>query len=133
MRKVIAGLAVFAASASFALVNAAPAAAAPSCPKGSVCVWDGTNFRGGRYSWSGNDSNWHNNYWNNGSGKVANDDSSWYNNGYAQTDYDHVRVYDYNSYSGRMTLCLHYGPGTEVSSNSGANNDGQSHRWGGEC
>ncbi|WP_084466938.1 peptidase inhibitor family I36 protein [Nocardia arthritidis] len=49
MRTVIASAAAI-FTAMF-LVGAPEAAAAPSCPKGSVCMWTGTNYTGRMLEW----------------------------------------------------------------------------------
>ncbi|MFE4588438.1 peptidase inhibitor family I36 protein [Streptomyces laurentii] len=106
-----------------ALALAAPAGAA-DCPSGHFCVWEKTKFGGQRANWSGDDGWWES--W------IADDDSSWANHGISGAGVkDHVKVYSSAWQGGSVTICL--APGQEVSSNSVANDRGDSHTWTMSC
>lgn len=109
----------------------APANSLDGCASGDFCVYSLNYFEGAKYSWSGNDSDWHNNYYCCGFGSVNNNDYSWVNNGTACAGCDHVRVFRYTNYGTPVTICL--SRGQAVTAPNPAANHGSSHSWYGSC
>lgn len=133
MRRMILSLTVAMATVTTLLVGGAGTALAapPSCRSGYVCIFENLNYAGGRADFVGSDNNWTDNRFSNGT-PINDRDSSWYNNGTPCAGCDHVRIYLGTGFR-TVTLCLHYGPGSEVGYRAGANDKGSSHQWGGEC
>src|SRR5215469_8853359 len=113
--------------------TAAPAAPGSlfGCNSGNFCVYPLPGFGGQPYQWSGNDSDWHNNYYCCGFGSVNNNDHAWVNNGTACAGCDHVRVFRYTNYGTPVTICL--SRGQAVTAPNPAANHGSSHSWYGSC
>jgi Peptidase inhibitor family I36 len=101
------------------------------CASGDFCVYSLNYFEGAKYSWSGNDADWHDNYYCCGYGSVNNNDYSWVNNGTACAGCDHVRVFRYTNYGSPVTICLKRGQA--VGAANPADGKGSSHSWYGSC
>jgi peptidase inhibitor family I36 len=111
---------------------AAPAAAVPfnGCASGNFCVYELRGFGGCIKSWSGNDADWSNNFYCDGT-RVNNNDHSWTNNGTACAGCDHVRVFRYTNYGTPVTICL--ARGQAFTGPRPAEGHGSSHSWYGSC
>lgn len=125
-RRTLTALALSGAAAAFGLVAPTPASAAPSCPSGSLCAWDGANYTGNRCSWRNADDDW----------VRAPVTCSWaddrpvksiYNNGTSNA-YEGVRVYTGANYTG-LTGCLLQGHGSP----GGTPGKLRSHKWVADC
>jgi hypothetical protein len=112
-------------------------AGTPNCPYYNFCLWHDTGFNGGRYNWSGSDSNLCNDYYVGTNTTVCDSESSAQNNGSPAT-YDDVRAYYYLNYGG-ASLCV---PRGAAYSDLGVfltpygntwNNNIESYRWVTSC
>ena len=105
-----------------------PAAAAGSpytCDSGDFCVYSETGLI---YSWSGNDSDWSDNYFSNGEPVNDNTKSAW-NNGIA-VGREHVNLYRGFNYSGD-SVCVPRG--RRIPDLGGMKNAASSHQWVNGC
>lgn len=118
--RLAAGTLVLAAAATVGVTGPAQAVDR-NCYGGEFCVFRATNYNQAyeMYRFTGADDAW---WW--GQSAISNDDSSWYSK-WSVT----VRVYDYDSYGGPVTVCLKSYTGW--TSNSYANDRGGSHKWNG--
>lgn len=82
-------------------------AGTPDCPYYNFCLWHDTSFNGGRYNWSGSDSNLCNDYYEGTTTTVCDSESSAQNHG-SPGGYDDVRVYYYTGFGG-ASLCIPQG------------------------
>ncbi|WP_328475508.1 peptidase inhibitor family I36 protein [Actinoplanes sp. NBC_00393] len=123
------GVAIVAATAGTAAV-ASPAQAAPTgCPFGSFCVYKHINYDyyGGIYTAYGQDANWGNNTFQDGS-RVRRNDSSWFNNGAEGPGIpSYVQVFG----GGSMTICLRAGTG--FPRKPASSDRGEKHYWAYNC
>lgn len=102
-----------------------------SCDPGDFCAYYLRNFTGGfLHAWAGSDSNWSNNYIQNGA-TINNNDMSWWNRGNPCSGCDVVRVFDNTGYAAPRTICL--ARGQQVAVYAPAENRGSSHSWYGSC
>jgi hypothetical protein len=108
-----------------------PAAAAGSpdtCDSGDFCLYYSAGYGSPVYSWSGNDSNYSNNYFSNGARVNDNTKSAW-NNGVA-VGREHVSLYRGFNYSGD-SVCVPRGHA--ISDLGGMKNAASSHKWVNGC
>ncbi|MEU9763436.1 peptidase inhibitor family I36 protein [Streptomyces sp. NPDC047985] len=116
---------VFAAGFSAALVFGGPASsAAPTvaeglaaCPKGYLCVWDQTDYKGRMYKFKDANASW-------GNYAIENHDASWYNNNKSGLN---ACVWQYKGHMGSVKVIK---AGTSSPKDANHAHKGSSNSWG---
>jgi hypothetical protein len=131
MRQTLATFALAVVTAGLLVVPTTPAAAAPSCPRASFCIYNGFNRSGTRWSWVGDDLN----YADNGS---ANDKASSVWNHGIPDDFDRVWVFEDAlngpTQGGGLLVCLNLGEWVNFrGAFAFANNKASAHNWSFTC